>query len=185
MKSMSKIGLFSAGLLAALTFSSGSVAAQDQDATELDEIVVTATKREQTLQDVPVAVTVTPAATLQKASIQDVMDLATIVPSLRVTQLQTSTQTNFLIRGFGNGANNPGIESSVGVFIDGVYRSRSASQIGDLVDVQRVEVLRGPQSTLMTPAEAFCPNSVLCGPRSTSTRCTSTRSPICEAERER
>ncbi len=148
MKSFSNIGPFSACLLAALTFSSGNAVAQDQDTGELDEIVVTATKREQTLQDTPVAVTVTSAATIQKASIQDVMDLATIVPSLRVTQLQTSTQTNFLIRGFGNGANNPGIESSVGVFIDGVYRSRSASQIGDLVDVQRVEVLRGPQSTL-------------------------------------
>ena len=114
----------------------------------LAEIVVTATKREQTLQDVPVAVTVTTADTLQKAQIHDILELQSIVPSLRVTQLQTSTQTNFLIRGFGNGANNPGIESSVGVFIDGVYRSRSASQIGDLVDVQRVEVLRGPQSTL-------------------------------------
>jgi outer membrane receptor protein involved in Fe transport len=122
--------------------------ARAADAGALEEIVVTATKREQTLQDVPVAVTVTTAATLERAQIHDILELQSIVPSLRVTQLQTSTQTNFLIRGFGNGANNPGIESSVGVFIDGVYRSRSASQIGDLVDVQRVEVLRGPQSTL-------------------------------------
>ena len=115
---------------------------------EIEEIVVTATKIERTLQDIPIAVTVTSADTLQKAAIQDVADLASVVPSLRVNTLQTSTQTNFIIRGFGNGANNPGIEPSVGVFIDGVYRSRSAASIGDLVDVQRVEVLRGPQNTL-------------------------------------
>ncbi len=115
---------------------------------QMEEIVVTATKREQTLQDIPVAVTVTQAEVIAQAQIQDILDLQSIVPSLRVTQLQTSTQTNFLIRGFGNGANNPGIEPAVGVFIDGVYRSRSASQIGDLLDISRVEVLRGPQSTL-------------------------------------
>jgi iron complex outermembrane recepter protein len=131
--------------VAAAIFSMASAAAEQA---YLEEIVVTATKREQTLQDVPVAVTVTSAQTIQQTAIRDVLDLQSVVPSLRVSQLQTSTQTNFIIRGFGNGANNPGIESSVGVFIDGVYRSRSASQIGDLVDIDRVEVLRGPQSTL-------------------------------------
>ena len=141
MKSYSPVAL-----AVAVAVMAGSATAQD--VTALEEIVVTATKREQTLQDVPVAVTVTPVETIMKASIQDITDLASIVTSLRVTTLQTSTQTNFVIRGFGNGANNPGIEPSVGVFIDGVYRSRSAGAIGDLIDVARVEVLRGPQSTL-------------------------------------
>jgi iron complex outermembrane recepter protein len=113
-----------------------------------DEIIVTATKREQTLQDVPVAVSVTTAAAIERAQVRDLIDLQTLVPSLKVGQLQSSANTNFIIRGFGNGANNAGIEPSVGVFIDGVYRSRSASQIGDLANIQRVEVLRGPQSTL-------------------------------------
>ena len=127
------------------------VAAPAADAAEVDEgneIIVTATKREQTLQEIPVAVSVTTAETIERAQIRDLKDLSSVVPSLRVNQQASATNTNFIIRGFGNGANNPGIEPSVGVFVDGVYRSRSAAQIGDLPDIQRVEVLRGPQSTL-------------------------------------
>ncbi len=113
-----------------------------------NDIIVTASKRSQTLQDTPVAVSVTTAAALEESQIRDLIDLQSSVPSLRVSQLQSSANTNFIIRGFGNGANNAGIEPSVGVFIDGVYRSRSAAQIGDLPNVERIEVLRGPQSTL-------------------------------------
>lgn len=113
-----------------------------------DEIIVTATKRTTTLQETPIAVTVTSGELIEKAKILDIQDLQSVVPSLRVNQLQTSQNTNFVIRGFGNGANNAGIEPSVGVFVDGVYRSRSAAQIGDLPKLERVEVLKGPQSTL-------------------------------------
>ena len=125
--------------------------AGDMPSTEYEnanEIVVTATKRAQTLQDVPVAVTVATAAQIEREFIRDLKDLGSIVPSLRVGERQNSANTNFFIRGFGNGANNAGIEPSVGVFIDGVYRSRTASQISDLPDIERIEVLRGPQSTL-------------------------------------
>ncbi len=119
------------------------------DDTEFDNvIVVTATKREQTLQETPISVSVTSGETLEQAQIRDVLDLQTVTPSLRVSQLQTSSATTFIIRGFGNGDNNFGIEPSVGVFIDGVFRSRSASALSDLPNVQRIEVLNGPQSTL-------------------------------------
>ena len=114
----------------------------------IEEIVVTATKRPQTLQDTPVAVTVTTAETIEQAHIVDVLDLQSVVPTLRVETRQTSRAANFLIRGFGGGTNNPGIEPSVAVFVDGVYRSRAAAAIGDLPRIERVEVLGGPQSTL-------------------------------------
>eukprot|EP00913_Durusdinium_trenchii_P015409 g14470.t1 len=128
--------------------------AADDDTTVEDEfdsapvIVVTATKREQTLQETPISVSVTTGETLENAQIRDVLDLQTVTPSLRVSQLQTSSASTFIIRGFGNGDNNFGIEPSVGVFIDGVFRSRSAAALSDLPNVQRIEVLNGPQSTL-------------------------------------
>jgi len=114
----------------------------------IDEIIVTANKREQTLQDIPMSVSVTSAEQISQSSIVDLIDLQSAVPALRVNQLQSSAQTNFIIRGYGNGANNPGIEPAVSVYIDGVPRTRSASSLADLPTIQRVEVLSGPQSTL-------------------------------------
>ncbi len=128
----------------ALAVTSGQSFAQ----TALEEVVVTASKRAQTLQEIPIAVSVVSSEQIEQAGVLDIKDLQTLVPSLRVTQLQSSANTNFIIRGFGNGANNAGIEPSVGVFIDGVYRSRVGSALADLPKLERIEVLRGPQSTL-------------------------------------
>lgn len=120
----------------------------DPGRNNIEQIVVTATKRSETLQEIPVAVTVTDASVIDQANIRDFIDLQTVVPSLRVDQLQATGATNFFIRGFGNGANNVGIEPSVGVFIDGVYRSRSVASLSDIPNLERIEVLRGPQSSI-------------------------------------
>ncbi|MFT7321825.1 TonB-dependent receptor, partial [Congregibacter sp.] len=137
-----------AALAAAGFAASVSLPALGQGAGMLEEVIVTAAKRQQTLQEIPIAVSVVSAEIIEQSQVLDIKDLQTLVPSLRVTQLQGSAQTNFIIRGFGNGANNPGIEPSVGVFVDGVYRSRVGSALADLPKLERVEVLRGPQSTL-------------------------------------
>src|SRR3546814_13731276 len=91
-----------------------------------NEIIVTASKRSQTLQDTPVAVSVASAADLRNAQIRDLIDLQTSVPSLRVGQLQSSANTNSIIRGSGHGANNAGIEPSGGVILAGRSHERRA-----------------------------------------------------------
>ena len=148
LKAVLGLGVGLTALAAAQAPAHAQEAGDDESSRTLQTVTITATKREQTLQDVPVAVSVVDDSVIEKAEIVDLNDLQSIVPSLRIGQYQTSANTNFVIRGFGNGDNNAGIEPSVGVFIDGVYRSRSAAQIADLPNIQRVEVLRGPQSTL-------------------------------------
>lgn len=142
------VGVGMGAIVAGAGLSASAQENAEVDNRRLDTITVTSTKREQTLQDVPVAVSVVSEDAIEKAQIMDINDLQTLVPSLAFQQSQNSSNTTFSIRGFGNGANNVGIEPSVGVFIDGVYRSRAAAQISDLPNLQRVEVLRGPQSTL-------------------------------------
>lgn len=114
-----------------------------------DEIIVTATLREASVQDIPVAVTAVAPETLERQGVADIKTLSAITPSFNIQSSQTETQgTSIRIRGVGTTGNNTGLESSVGVFIDGVYQSRPGVALGDLVDLERLEVLRGPQGTL-------------------------------------
>ena len=115
---------------------------------QIEEIVVTATKKETTLQDAPLAISVIGVEQIEQLAINDVLDLQSSVPSLKINQQQFANQNTFLIRGFGNGANNPGVEPAVAIAIDGVMISRNQSALNDLMSVERVEVLKGPQSTL-------------------------------------
>ena len=117
-------------------------------AQQTDEIIVTATKRTTTLQDTPITVSVTSGEVIEQAQILDILSLQSVVPNFRVSQLQNTANASLIIRGFGNGGNNLGIEPAVGLFIDGVYRSRAGAQIADLPALERVEILAGPQTTL-------------------------------------
>jgi iron complex outermembrane recepter protein len=121
----------------------------DEETTADEPIVVTATLREMDVQDIPLAVTAVSPQTLERQGIADIKNLASVTPSFNIQSSQTETQgTSIKIRGVGTTGNNTGLESSVGVFIDGVYQSRPGVALGDLVDLERLEVLRGPQGTL-------------------------------------
>ena len=113
------------------------------------EIIVTAQRRVQTLQDVPLAVTAVSGEALEQARITSVTDLQTATPGLRVgTANRPATSTSISLRGIGTSGNDPGLEAAVGFSVDGIYRSRSGTGLGDFVDVESVEILRGPQGTL-------------------------------------
>lgn len=137
-------------LLIALAVGSnpGFAVAQGQVAV-LEEVVVTATRRRQTVSQVPLAITAFTGNQLQLRGISDVQDLARVSSSLVVTTSTSETAgTEVRIRGIGTSGNNPGLEPSVGIFVDNVYRSRSGLAVGDLLDIYSVEILRGPQGTL-------------------------------------
>ncbi|MHA6766971.1 TonB-dependent receptor [Sphingobium ummariense] len=130
------------------------------ESVEIPDIVVTAQKREQRLQDVPVSVTVTSGALLQQANINTLSDLSTRLPNVRMA---AAPSVNLLfIRGVGSGVNT-GFEQAVGTFVDGVYRGRSRSTNAGLFDLERIEVLKGPQTT-------FFGNNVIAGALNIITR---------------
>lgn len=122
---------------------------QPANSTTSDEIVVTATRREATIQNLPMAVTALAGVDLERDGLRDTTALQQASPSLVITTSNSeATGAVIRLRGVGTSANNTGLEGSVGVFVDGMYLSRSGIALNDLLDVQRVEVLRGPQGTL-------------------------------------
>jgi len=129
------------GVLLALA----SAAAAAQESTALAEIVVTAQKRAESLQDVPIAVSAVGGAKIAEAGIMKIEDLKNYVPTLFMTE--TAIGNNISIRGIFSGV-NPGFEQSVGTYVDGVYRGRPQQTRAPFLDLERVEVLRGPQSIL-------------------------------------
>ncbi|WP_417230148.1 TonB-dependent receptor [Brevundimonas sp.] len=138
----------SAAVMGAVAFGFAGAASAQSGPTTVDDIIVTAQKREQNLQDVPIVVTTLSQESLQNAGVHDIKDLQILTPGMTVTSTQSEASTTVRIRGVGTVGDNPGLESSVGVVIDGVYRSRNSVGFGDLGEMSRIEVLKGPQGTL-------------------------------------
>ena len=125
--------------------------AQDEGAETIgdDVIIVTATRRAQDVQDIPLAVTAVSPIEMDRQGVVNVTQISQVSPSFSASSAQTASGTNVLrIRGVGTTSNNIGFESAVGIFIDGAYQSRPGVALSEFVDVERVEVLRGPQGTL-------------------------------------
>jgi len=119
-----------------------------QDTVALEEVVVYAQKREQSILEVPVSVSSYSAELLDQAKVSDINDLTQLSPSLVIDNATGASDTAIYIRGMGTSGNNAGFEQSVGIFIDGVYRGRPGSAMSDYVDIEGIEVLKGPQGTL-------------------------------------
>ncbi len=128
---------------------SSAAPAATEDYQSSNEVVVTATRRADTIQNVPIAITALGAAQLENAGVTNVQDIEQIAPSVQTSVGQSSaTGSTIYIRGITTAGDNPGFEPAVGVFIDGVFRARAGVAIAELPELERIEVLRGPQGTL-------------------------------------
>jgi outer membrane receptor protein involved in Fe transport len=136
-----------ATLLPAAAFAQEAQAAAD-DTIDNAEIIVTATRRAEGLSKIPIAVTAVTMEQLRNSGGNDIRQIAQLAPSLLVSSATNESNGAARIRGIGTVGENPGLESSVAVFIDGVYRSRTGVGLTDLGELERIEVLRGPQGTL-------------------------------------
>ena len=115
---------------------------------QLEEIIVTATKREENVQDVPVAVTVLSAETIQNSNSVGFEGLQALIPSASFRKGNTTRNSSVIIRGLGTISFSTAAEPSVSTVVDGVVLGRSGQAFGDLYELERLEVLRGPQGTL-------------------------------------
>ncbi len=149
LKSLLTLSVAAAALTAPMAaFAQDEAQTEEADSTGDEGIVVIAQGREQSLADVPLAISAVTAETLQNSGANDIRQLNQVAPSLLVSSTGSEANGSARIRGIGTVGDNPGLESSVAVFIDGVYRSRSGIGLNELGEIERVEVLRGPQGTL-------------------------------------
>ena len=148
-----KLAAFAGGLMACSALTTPAFAQDTQsDAPEVRDdsvIIVTATRRAQDVQDIPLAVTAIAPQQLEAQRVVNIQQISALAPSFTASQAQLASGSVVLrVRGIGTTSNNIGFESAVGIFVDGAYQSRPGVALSEFVDVERVEVLRGPQGTL-------------------------------------
>ncbi|HEY5755589.1 MAG TPA: TonB-dependent receptor [Steroidobacter sp.] len=148
MKHSALIPMVAVAMFASGEANSQTTTANAQSVFLLEEIVVTAQKREERLQDVPLAVTAVTGEMLGDQQIYDTNNLVKSVPSLTFQAGNNPSNNSFRIRGVGTSLFSLGVEPSVSVVVDGVVQARQSQNFSDLADIERVEVLRGPQGTL-------------------------------------
>lgn len=122
--------------------------AQQSDSTQLETITVTATKRVQPLQQTPIAVTVIGGGTLEEANLNNLSTITSQTPTVNFRTNASNKDSALFIRGVGTISTSPGVEPTVSTVIDGVVTSRPGQATLDLVEVDRIEILRGPQGTV-------------------------------------
>lgn len=141
-----------------------AMAQQDGGGRQLEEVVVTAQRRAESMQEVPVAVTAATAEDLQMAQVDSIAGIEQISSSIKFDVTNSAANSaNIMIRGIGTVGNSRAFEGAVGVFIDGVYRTRAGQAMQNWLDIGGLEILRGPQGTLFgknTSAGALILNSV-------------------------
>ncbi|KAA8735709.1 TonB-dependent receptor [Acinetobacter qingfengensis] len=130
------------------SLASQAVGNEQKDVAQLDTIVVTATRREESLQKVPVAVSIVSGRDLDKKQKSSLETIVSEVPTVNFRAGASNKDTSLFVRGVGTISTSPGVEPSVSTVVDGVVYSRPGQATLDLLDVDRIEVLRGPQGTL-------------------------------------
>jgi iron complex outermembrane receptor protein len=113
----------------------------------IEEVIVTATKRPESVQDIPIAVNAFTGAQLQEAGVKDIRDIAGQTPGLSIKS-RGDTEASVFIRGIGSQAPGIGADPAVGIYIDGLYAARGTNATAAFFDIERVEVVKGPQGTL-------------------------------------
>lgn len=149
-----KFASFACGLMACSALTTPAFAQDEETEAQATRnadnvIIVTATRRAQDVQDIPLAVTAIAPQQLEAQRVVNIQQISALAPSFTASQAQLASGSVVLrVRGIGTTSNNIGFESAVGIFIDGAYQARPGVALSEFVDVERVEVLRGPQGTL-------------------------------------